>query len=552
MNKSILLIVSLVLLSAVASGCAAHAPTATPTPVPSPPTPVPPTATRVPATATPVPPTTTPVPPTVTPTPVTLKGMADQVASGVGKVMKVVEGDPKKVVFVFEEVHNSRLGQVEIAIMLNRLYAQYRLRHVGLEGHVADKGPLNLAWAHRQPYYQPDQKITGREDVIVQTLEDGEISSAEMLGLIYQDAVIDGIDDAKLYAFEASLEVRNSVWLYIYDIALAQMSSPQRTAWQALSDQKKYDDAFNFALSVDATAAQMWARWTDTNNILQDDEVVTFIDSVKAEAQKAGAKMKAKDEANLAALRDHNQNYVAPRSDAMAANMLKVATANPGAPLAMTIGASHTKRMEELLTKAGASVVTVRALSLADGNKAGRLSDEAYLRKQKGLSVAPAGHLGARLDGRKKPPPVADKQWYRQDDLIRWMLQHLAEGAADMDRRGQKPDEIKANLDSTVVMDLEIVEGMETAGIKEIKIDSIRYEERWPIVRVTINFKDGRILKGQAQITDLPKPGVILEGRLLASRANLTKETQPPTEPKPGDPPMPEQICSNTQVMWSD
>lgn len=76
--------------------------------------PVPPTATRVPPTATPIPPTATPVP--------TLKEIANKVSDNMGKVMQIVDGDPKRVIFFFEERHDSILGQMEIALMLHRLY----------------------------------------------------------------------------------------------------------------------------------------------------------------------------------------------------------------------------------------------------------------------------------------------------------------------------------------------------------------------------------------------------------------------------------------------
>ena len=95
-----------------------------------------------------------------------------------GKVMQIVDGDPKRVIFLFEERHDSILGQMEIALMLHRLYEKYGLKHIGLEGHPVEKGPLNLAWAHIKPYYLPAQKITNREDVIATTLKTGEIGSA--------------------------------------------------------------------------------------------------------------------------------------------------------------------------------------------------------------------------------------------------------------------------------------------------------------------------------------------------------------------------------------
>ena len=96
----VLLLTGLLTLSLASCG-----PTATPTSLPSTSTPIPtlvpaavppttvPTNTPTSApTATPPPTATRTAIPTATPTPVTLKGMADDVTRGVGKVMKVVVG----------------------------------------------------------------------------------------------------------------------------------------------------------------------------------------------------------------------------------------------------------------------------------------------------------------------------------------------------------------------------------------------------------------------------------------------------------------------------
>ena len=52
------------------------------------------------------------------------------------------------------------------------------MRTFGLEGLAAGQ-TLNLAWAHRQPAFTPDDPITSREDVILQTLAEGDANSVE-------------------------------------------------------------------------------------------------------------------------------------------------------------------------------------------------------------------------------------------------------------------------------------------------------------------------------------------------------------------------------------
>ena len=123
--------------------------------------------------------------------------------------------------------------------MLNRFYTQYQVRHIGLEGLPPKKAVLNLAWAHSKPYLQAGQKITAREDVIAHTLKAGEISSAEFMGLIYADAVVHGIDDPKLYAVRIAPGATAGPPTYLLNLALARMKGEQRSAFQALYNQKK-------------------------------------------------------------------------------------------------------------------------------------------------------------------------------------------------------------------------------------------------------------------------------------------------------------------------
>jgi hypothetical protein len=157
--------------------------------------------------------------------PPTLHEIAEEVAADLGQVQTVVEGDSAGTIFALEERHDSRLVQVEIAMMLNRLYESHGLRTIGLEGLAATES-LDLSWGHWPSAYRPDQLITGREDVIVQMLRDGEISNAEMIGLIYSDVQIAGIEDAELYSIEMPDGAGTAPSTLLYNIALVGMTKP--------------------------------------------------------------------------------------------------------------------------------------------------------------------------------------------------------------------------------------------------------------------------------------------------------------------------------------
>src|ERR1044071_1445635 len=67
---------------------------------------------------------------------------AQAAASGVGKASTIyIEGN-RGPIFVFEENHASKSGQVQIATMLLRLKEKYQVRVIGLEGAIQAEKPL--------------------------------------------------------------------------------------------------------------------------------------------------------------------------------------------------------------------------------------------------------------------------------------------------------------------------------------------------------------------------------------------------------------------------
>jgi len=386
-------------------------------------------------------------------TSISLTDIAAEISTDVGVVTTVVETETQPAIFVFEERHDSVLGQIEIASMLNRLYADYDLRHIGLEGHMAAEGPLDLSWAHVEPYYQPDQTITSREDVLVQMHQEGEFSSAELIGLVYHDVVVDGIDDADLYAFVPPEEAWNAPDFYLYLIALAGMSETNLTAWQALYDAEQYEAAFEFAVSNDAFAAEMWETLSDPVDIVSAEAWLTALDEIQAQAEAVEVDLTEDDVANLEAMGEYFE-HVSQRSDALVAAVLELANTYPEAPLAMNIGALHTERVVELLTEAGVSFAVVRPLSLAEGDTAGLLSAEAYQRKQQGLSVAPDGWLGSYLDGRRKPGPTAEQPRNEIEVMFRQLAQKIAGYASNTLFKATEdekdPDKLKTKIQEYV------------------------------------------------------------------------------------------------------
>ena len=487
--------------------------------------------------------------------PAMLDDIAAEIAEDVGVVTTVVETDTEPTIFVFEERHDSMLGQVEIAIMLNRLYADYDLRHIGLEGVSTEQGNLDLSWAHREPYYEAGQPIAGREDVMVQTLQEGEISSAELIGLVYHDVVVHGIDDTELYAFELTPEMSITPFVYLYYIALAGMDETDNGIWQALYTAEKYTEAFDFAMGTNEFAGQMNERLSDPVNIVSSEDWLVALDEIQAEAEASNAGYTENDAANIAAMGEFLETS-SQRSDAMVTAMLELTDDFPDAPIAMTIGAMHTARVQELLGESDVSFVVIRSVSLAEDIAAGRLSSEAWMRKQQGLSVSPDGTIGALLDGRgKKPGPVADKERYKTEQLLREVLQAQTEYAHSLLVLDMTEEEILKEVKQKfewLKEHFDFPDNFPDIQVLGVTVGTER-ENIWVKWQITVNgratvfetYQHAKFSKEESKEEYLQD----FERRLNNAREELLSQETPTTETQPGEKPSGTPICSTTSVV---
>ena len=352
---------------------------------------------------------------------------AEDIAGEEGVVLSVVDNGSEEIVYIFEERHDSILGQIEISMMLDNLYADHGLRLIGLEGLIVEEGPLDLSYMHVEPYYQPDQPITNREDVLVQTLQEGEIGSAELLGLVYHDIVIAGIDDAELYSESLDSEIWYTAYDHNYQIMSCEMTDEQFDFWRDLMQKEEYQMAYDYALQSSESGQEMVKRIQEKNSA---EEFVQILDELETGindcAEKYGNPVPPKMINDMAALRQY-MDVVMARSEAMASALLELISSHPAQPIATTIGVMHTSRIVHLVSEAGYSVVVIRPTSLEEDNTAGLIPEDAYLRKQEGGSVTPDGYMASFLDDRdKKYPTSADKEWYLFQVKLRMELQKYA------------------------------------------------------------------------------------------------------------------------------
>src|SRR6266404_2773554 len=139
--------------------------------------------------------------PAATATPVSphISEIANDISKGVGSVQQTSATGRNGPIFVFEEYHTSRIGQLQIAVMLLRLHNKYGLKKIGLEGAIQTGARLNAEWFHGLGGNDATQE---REDLSVRWLAEGEIGSAELMTLDFPDVEVYGIESSAEYSVE--------------------------------------------------------------------------------------------------------------------------------------------------------------------------------------------------------------------------------------------------------------------------------------------------------------------------------------------------------------
>ncbi|KOX23516.1 hypothetical protein ADK67_20905 [Saccharothrix sp. NRRL B-16348] len=344
------------------------------------------------------------------------------VYADVGKLASAKDTGTPSVV-VLDEQHASRTGQVELAIMLNRLYHGAGLRHLALEGSVVEQPQPDLGWFTSMP----DADI--RRAVALQLLKQGEVSAAEFAAMVLPDFRLHAIEHEEEYRIGLASEDQRAYTGYLTAIALTTMTTDQIGQATALLDQGKAEEGIQYIIGT--------SPWTSERNQLLERKtpIVT-----SGEMQQLGTELEEKARQVGADVTEYREGLRksreffdagARRSETMTANTAGIAAKQAGcAPIAMNIGAAHSTDVAESLggRNMAYAIVSPSNLSLEWAN--GSLSPEAFHRKLAGQSVDPAGALGAILDGRRKPPPTTQQGWFKAKAQLAYATVVIARAAA--------------------------------------------------------------------------------------------------------------------------
>ena len=141
--------------------------------------------------------------------------------------------------------------------MLNRLYTQYGLRRIGLEGFTKTGAALDASWFHRAGGPNAQQ---AREDVAVRMLAEGEINAAEFMTLIYQDYTIFGVEKTiRIWGSVSNTETSPRM-MYLMSIAEKNLSQSQIREVNELIKKKKIQEAVDFLMNSDPWVKSRYGR----------------------------------------------------------------------------------------------------------------------------------------------------------------------------------------------------------------------------------------------------------------------------------------------------
>ncbi|QQQ73904.1 hypothetical protein IOD16_21950 [Saccharothrix sp. 6-C] len=459
--------------------------------------------------------------------------LGPEVYAEVGELGSVeTAGSPS--VVVLDEQHASRAGQVELAIMLNRLYHGSGLRHLALEGSVVEQPQPSLDWFTSLP----DAGI--RRAVALQLLEQGEVGAAEFAAMVLPDFRLHAIEHEEEYRVGLSGEDQQAYTGYLTAIALTTMTTDQIGQATALLEQDKHEEGIQFVIDTNPWTSERRRLLERKSPIVSSGEMQRLGDELEEKARQVGADVTRYQDG----LRKSREFFDAGsrRSTTMTANTADIAAAQQAdcAPIALNVGAAHSPDVVADLTRRGLShaVVSPSNLSLEWAN--GSLSSEAFHRKVEGGSVDPAGALGAILDGRRKPPPTSQQDWFKAKAQLAYATVVIARAAAAARTAGGGGGKPPFNLDRTALGlggegpgEPRVSVDLSTIDMPEDGLDHVVFKATLNDRHTDVWVKAGIVAPADDPALDHPQS---LEQALKDVLREL-RESPPATEPQPSGKP---------------
>jgi hypothetical protein len=331
-----------------------------------------------------------------------IEQVAESITQGVGLVSDSYIGNSDEKVFVFEEMHLSISGQIEIAIMLNRLYRDFNVAAIGLEGEFFPVKRLNAGWFYRLGGNSSPLLL---REVAVTNLQEGEINSSEFLAMAHPEVLVFGIEDGNEYKVDLSESSNQAPMIYLFGIAAKSSNQSHQRRFNQLLEKNKVNEAISFFLDLNPFTKEKYKKMT-TENVLSAEEFLALCMEIKEKAESENIELGAEAKRGMKEAIEFFK-MASQRSNTMVANTIT----HPAKYCSMIIGAAHTKKVVEHLKEAGHSFVVISPLSLKKSARDGELTYASFKKKMNRLTVDTLV-LGQILDN-KKPQTVLNEYWFQ-------------------------------------------------------------------------------------------------------------------------------------------
>ncbi len=364
--------------------------------------------------------------------------IAEEIIPDAGVIFSFWQGKSNKAALIFEETHISRVGQIEIALMLARLHNRYNVNIIALEGAFIKDGALDQNWF----IDLPDEYI--REEVALELLRRGEINAAEFITLAIPEVEVYGVEKEEEYVFEISYLDESSAMGYLFAIAeklfpddndkIAQVNRLVDEMEEASEEDKpaKFKELMDYVINVNQWTKERYKNLLTKDKVISTEELLNNLNEIRTKAEEVNANVR-EYEGNFGRLVEFYKR-ASKRTETMISSVLKLSDKKRKSLIPVIMGAAHTAKASEILKKQGISHAVISPIALDKGADTGDLTLDAFERKRRKLSTDDTGLIGSFLDGRWKPSPVMGQIWLRSDSELRYITVLLAHAVAKGDR----------------------------------------------------------------------------------------------------------------------
>jgi polyhydroxyalkanoate synthesis regulator phasin len=365
-------------------------------------------------------------------------------SSLVATTRKVVPGQGRAPVILFEERHDLRAVQVQEAIAMIRMHDQFGLRDIALEGYLKDMKPVDTSWV---AHISASQGANVRAKVVVSLLREGEISSAEFMKLLYDDVQLHALENRNEYDVSISSKGENAPEDYLLTIAERSMTAKQGAQVEALLRQLKRlpktsaeaeqtrKRVLETILSADPWAKEKYKAVEESakSQTASAEDLLALAEEIENRARLRSVEMSVEDQASMREYKAFWQGRIAA-SHTMTDGISGLARNQSVALVSAPIGAFHTTGMSALLQKEGVPFAVLRALAMEDPEHAGPLGP-GFENKYKAESVFDSG--SARYFQQaypsktlpkhgKKPVPILEEEWFQAKSETYFLTDRIA------------------------------------------------------------------------------------------------------------------------------